>query len=99
MSSFPPKFFAPLDNSAKALLFSAICFISPSNIVLMLAISCSSRSTRGSGMDQELGSVPKLLCEYVTDLITRISTKKEAGSKFFFLPILIDCYFLRESRH
>jgi hypothetical protein len=50
-------------------------------------------------MDQELGSVPKLLCEYVTDLITRISTKKEAGSKFFFLPILIDCYFLRESRH
>jgi hypothetical protein len=40
-----PEFFTPFDNSAKALLFSAICFISPSNIVLMLAICCSSRST------------------------------------------------------
>jgi hypothetical protein len=65
-----PKFFSPLDNSSKTLMFSAVCFISPSNIVLKLANCCSSRSTRGSAMEQKLGSDTNFLRECVTDLVT-----------------------------
>jgi hypothetical protein len=32
-----------------------------------------------------------MLRECVMDLVTRVSTGKEAESRFFFLPILIDC--------
>jgi hypothetical protein len=39
----------------------------------------------------EPGSDTKMLRECVTDLVMCLSTEKEAGFRFFFLPILIDC--------
>jgi hypothetical protein len=45
--------------------------------------------TRISGPEHDRSIT--LLREYVTDLVMRLSTGKEAGFRFFFLPILIDC--------
>jgi hypothetical protein len=36
-------------------------------------------------------SLSLLVCEYVMNLVTRLSTEKEVGFRLFFLPILIDC--------